>query len=633
MRKCTRHDRYIIISCTGPPRQPGLLPGGQQRLPQLTPQQILALIQQQQAIHQARMAAAAALKLQQQQQQQQQHGSQQQPYLQHHPIQQSQQSAVATAALLAHHQQQQQLVQAQAAQAQAQAQAQALAQHQQRFDKNSPPNTVTVTQPSFIEAAAALQYQQQGLLSRHPGAGGGGKVGGSAPFGNEVAAIQHQIHTFQQQQQQQQYGKSQAALVHSQQQQQRGGPQTQIMMPHPPPPVAPSAAGGGGGGVEPNQNQQMMERQQREANSVESNKSGLSISAMPFVPTSNTPPTARKFNSSAPNVAEGIPPPPHSVSAIPVGVGGNHVTRPNAPLLQHVVLPPGHMVPTPPPPPPSGGMLPIPRPRPQQMHVGNPAQFQHPQVSRKTSASSQGQSLLGGPAYQVIDKAHHPAGTVNRQLSGGEGSGGASKPPPGLSLPIRPSVMGDQGSTSTPHGVLMDLQQARTMAALNRSGHALVSTTPLTTGAAVGYAGVRPQHPHHQIHELPSLYGAPPTKMQPSVTTGGNKRALLPTPTATAPIHAAAQQLGFLAAGGGAHHIAAVAPSASLPPGVQSWSGGNMRVPHSHRVIPPPPPSVTNHNSHRQQQVIYTQEQVVQRSNYGSGGYSGRGAGGNGVGM
>lgn len=303
------------------------------------------------------------------------------------------------------------------------------------------------------------------------------------------------------------------------------------------------------------------------------------------------------------------------------------MTRPNAPLLQHIVLPPGHMVPTPPPPPPPGGMLPIPRPRP---HVGNPAQFQHPQLPRKTSASAvaQGQSLLGGPAYQVIDKSHHPAGTVNRQLSGGEGSGGASKPPPGLSLPIRPSVMGDQGSASTPHGVLMDLQQARTMAAMNRSGHALVSTTPLSTGAAVGYAGVRPQHPHHQVHELPSLYGAPPTKMQPSVTTGGNKRALLPTPTAAAPIHAAAQ-LSFL---GGAHHIAAVAPSANLPPGVQNWSGGNMRVPHSHRV-PPPPPSVTNHNSHRQQQVIYTQEQVVQRSNYGSGGYSGRSAGGNGGGM
>jgi hypothetical protein len=375
--------------------------------------------------------------------------------------------------------------------------------------------------------------------------------------------------------------------------------------------------------VEPNQNQQLMERQQRDAN-AESNKSGLSISAMPFVPTSNTPPTARKFNSSAPNVGEGIAPPPHSVSAVPVGVGGgNHVTRPNAPLLQHVVLPP---------PPPPGGMLPIPRPRPQQMHVSNPTQFQHPQVPRKTSASSavaQGQSLLGGPAYQVIDKPHHPAGTINRQLSGGEGGGGASKPPPGLSLPIRPSVMGEQGSTTTPHGVLMDLQQARTIAALNRSGHALVSTTPLTTGAAaVGYAGVRAQHPHHQLHELPSLYGAPPTKMQPSVTTGGNKRALLPTPTGTAPIHAAAQ-LSFLTGGGGAHHIA-VAPSASLPPGVQSWSGGNMRVPHSHRVPPPPPPSVTNHNSHRQQQVMYTQEQVVQRSNYGSG-YSGRG--GNGGGM
>lgn len=452
-------------------------------------------------------------------------------------------------------------------------------------------------------------------------------MGGSAPFGNEVAALQqqqHQIHALHQQQ----YGKSQAALVHSQQQ--RGGPQTHAMMPHPPPlPAGPSAAAGGG--VEPSQNQQMMERQQRDANS-ESNKSGLSISAMPFVPTSNTPPSARKFNSSGPNVGEGIPPPPHSVSAVAVGVGGSHVTRPSAPLLQHVVLPAGHhIVPAPPPPPPPGGMLPIPRPRPQQVHIGNPAQFAHPQVQRKTSASSavaQGQqSLLGGPAYQVIDKPHHPTGTVSRQLSGGEGSGGASKPPPGLSLPIRPSVMGEQGSTPTPPGVLMsglDLQQARTVA-MNRSGHALVSTTPLTAGAG-GYASVRPQHPHHQIHELSSLYGAPPTKLQASVATGGNKRALLPTPTATAPIHAA--QLSFLTGGGGTHHIA-VAPSASLPPGVQSWSGGNMRVPPSHRVPPPPPPSVTNQNSQRQQ-VMYTQEQVVQRSNY-NGGYSGRG--GNGGGM
>ena len=549
---------------------------------------------------------AAALKLQQQ------HGGQQ-PYLQAHHIQQSQQSAAA-AALLAHHQQQQL---AQAAQVQAQAQAQAQAQHQQRFEKNSPPNTVTVTQPNLMEAAA-LQYQQRGLLSRHPGAGG--KVG-SAPFGNEMAAMQqqqHQIHTFQQQHHQQ-YGKSQAALVHSQQQ--RGAPQTHTMMPHPPPPPPLAAAGGG---VEPSQNQQMMDRQQRDANS-ELNKSGLSISAMPFVPTSNTPPTARKYNSSTPNVGEGNPPPPHSVSAVPVGLGGSHVTRPNAPLLQHVVLPAGHhMVPTPPPPPPPTGMLPMPRPRPQQMHISNPAQFQHPQVQRKTSASSavaQGQSLLGGPAYQVIDKPHHPTGTMSRQLSGGEGSGGASKPPPGLSLPIRPGVMGEQGTTPTPPGVMMtglDLQQARTMA-MNRSGHALVNTTPMTAGA--GYASVRPQHHHHQIHELSSLYGAPPTKMQPNVTTGGNKRALLPTPTAAAPIHAA--QLSFLTGGGRAHHIA-VAPSTSLPPGVQTWSGGNMHGPPLHRV--PPPPSVTNQNSHRQQ-VMYTQEQVVQRSNYGSG-YSGRGNGG-----
>ena len=558
-------------------------------MPQLTPQQLLLLMQQQQviqqqqaAIHQARVAAALKL--------------QQHSHLQAHHIQQSPQTVAA--AVLAHHHQ---------------AQAQAQAQHQQRFEKNSPPNTVTVTQANLMEAAAVIQYQQQqqGLLSRHPG---GGKVGG-APFGNEVAAIHqqpHHMHTFQQQ-----YSKSQAALVHSQQQ--RGGPQTHAMMPHPHP--HPSAAAGG---VEPGQNQQMMERQQRDANS-ELNKSGLSISALPFVPTSNTPPTARKFNSSAPNVGEGILPPTHSVSAVPVGVGVGHVSRPNAPLLQHVVLPTGHhIVPTPPPPPPSGpgGMLPIPRQqRPQQVHIGNPAQFQHPQVQRKTSASSavaQGQSLLGGPAYQVIDKPHHPTGTMTRQLSG-EGGGGASKPPPGLSLPIRPSVMVEQGSTPTPPGVMMaglDLQQARTMA-MNRSGHALVNATPMTAGA--GYASVRPQHPHHGIHELSSLYGAPP-KLQPNVTTGGNKRALLPTPTAATPIHAT--QLGFLT-GGGAHHIA-VAPTASLPPGVQTWSGGNMRVPPSHRV--PPPPSVTNQNSHRQQ-VMYTQEQVVQRSNYGSG-YSGRGNGG-----
>ena len=461
-------------------------------------------------------------------------------------------------------------------------------------------------------------------------------MGGSAPFGNEhqIQQQQHQIHAFQHQQQQL-YGKSQAALIHSQQQQQRGAPQTHTILPHPPQPPAGPSGVAGGGGVEPNQNQQMMERQQREANS-ETTKSGLSISAMPFVPTSSTPPTARKFNSSATGVGEGIPPPPHSVSAVPIGVGGSHVTRPNAPLLQHVVLPAGHhnvMVPTPPPPPPPSGMLPIPRPRPhtQQMHIGNPAQFQHPRKTSASSAVAQGQSLLGGPAYQVIDKPHHPAGTVSRQLSGGDGSGGASKPPPGLSLPIRPNMISDQGSTPTP-GVLLsglDLQAARTMA-MNRSGHALVSTTPLTAAGA-GYPSVRPQHPPHQIHEL-SLYGAPPAKMQSSVTTGSNKRALLPTPTAATPIHAAAQ-LGFLTGGSGAHHIA-VAPSASLPPGVQSWSGGNMRMPPSHRVPPPPPPpppSVTNQNSHRQHQVIYTQEQVVQRSNY-SGGYA-SGRGGNGGGM
>ena len=448
-----------------------------------------------------------------------------------------------------------------------------------------------VTQPNLVEA---LQYQQQqqGILSRHPI----GKVGG-APFGNEVAAVQQQqqLHNFQHQQQ---YSKAQAALVHSQQ---RGALPTHPMMPHPLPPATAAVE------LSQIQQQQMMERQQRE--NADSNKSGLSISALPFVPTSNTPPTSRKFNSSTPNVGEGIPPPSHSVSAMPVAVGG-HVTRPNAPLLQHVVLPAHHMVPTPPAPPPTGGMLPLPR-----MHVSNPAQFGHP-AQRKTSASSavppQGQSILGGPAYQVIDKPHHPTGTVSRQLSGEGGStggGGGGKPPPGLSLPIRPNVMGEQGTTPTPPGVMMaglDLQ-ARTMA-VNRSGHALVNTAP-----TVGYATVRAQHPHH-LHEL-SIYGAPP-KMQPNVTTGGNKRALLPTPTAAGPIPT---QLSFLA--GGAHHMAA-APTASLPPVVQSWSGANMRVPQ-HRV---PPPSVTNPNSHRQQ-VIYTQEQVVQRSNYG-GGYSGRGNGG-----
>ena len=536
----------------------------------------MLIVQQQQAvIQQARMAAVLKL---------------QQPYLQAHPhLPPSQQTAVIAAAALAQQQQ---------------------AQAQQRFEKNSPPNTVTGTQPppNLMEAFQYQRqsHQQQGLLSRHPG-GPGTKVGG-APFGNDLSAAIHQphhqhMHSFQQQL------KSQAAFMHPQH---RVAPQTHAMMPHPPPPSVT--------GVEPNQTQQqqLMERQQREVN-AESTKSGLSISAIPFIPTSNnTPPTTRKF-TSAPNVGDGIPPPPpRTVSAVSVGVGG-HVTRPSAPLLQHVVLP-GHMVPTPPAPPPPGpgGMLPIPptRPHPQQMHVGNNhPQFLHP-IPRKTSVPSvggQGQSLLGGPAYQVIDKPHHPTGTVSRQLSG-EGAtlgGGASKPPPGLSLPIRPNVISELGTT--PSGMMAGLDlQARTMA-VNRSGHALANTTPMTVDSS--YTSVRPQNPHHQLHELPSLYGAPP-KIQPNVATGGNKRALLPTPTAAIP-----GQLNFLT--GGSHHIT-VAPAASLPPGIQNWSGGTMRVP-PHRV--PPPPSVTiNQNSHRQQQAIYTQEQVVQRSNYG-GGYNGRGNG------
>ena len=254
------------------------------------------------------------------------------------------------------------------------------------------------------------------------------------------------------------------------------------------------------------------------------------------------------------------------------------------------------------------GMLPMPRPHPQQVHMPNTAQFQQ----RKTSASSapQGQSLLGGPAYQVIDRQHLPGGTIHRQLSG-EGSSPSGKPPPGLSLPIRPTVMGDQGTTPTPPGMVMaGLDQ------VNRSGHALANTPPMTV--ATGYATLRP--PHH-VPEL-SLYGAPP-KVPANVNAGGNKRALLPTPQAATTIP---PQLGFLS-GNAHHHIAT--PNPSVPPG---WPGGNIRVPPQRH---PPTAAVTNPSSsvHRQP-VLHTQEQQqhqqVQRSNYPGGNYS-RGNGGPGI--
>lgn len=578
-------------------------------MPQITPQQQLILFSQ---AMQARLAAAALNKFQQQQ-----HSIQ--PFLQvHHHVQQAQahthaqqqQHAVATAASLAQQQQQ-----------------------QQRFEKNSPPNAVIVSQPSLVDATTALQQyqvamaavvaanqqqQQQGLISRHPGKVATplyGNEGGppSLPPPTHVQQQQQQLHNFQQQQ----YGKA-PALLHTAQQpaqrpamlQQTHGATAVVQPPHP------QAMEHGNG------NQPQAQQQQREMGSDASGKSGLSISAMPFIPnsqslSSNTPPAARKFTGSIPSVlpGEGIPP-PQSVSAVPVAAG--HMTHPSGPLLQHVMLPHHHMVATPPPPPPPpSGMLPIPRPHPQQMHVGNPAaQFQHP-VQRKTSASlappPQGQSLLGGPAYQVIDKSHHPTGTLPRQLSN-EGPGGAAKPPPGLSLPLRPNVMGEQGTTHTPPGVVMaaglDLQ-ARTMT-MNR---ALVNTAPVTV--ATGYA-VRPQHAHphpHPMAEIPSLYGPPP-KLQPN---GGNKRALLPTPPATGPIPT---PLGYLP-GGAHHHIATATPNVSVPPG---WPGGSVRIP-PHRVHPP----VTNPSGHRQP-VMYAQEQqqpMIQRSNYtGGGGYSrGNGSG------
>ena len=575
-------------------------------MPQLTQQQqhllLLGLQQQAQAAQafQARLAAAAALnKLQQQQ-----HSGQ--PYLQVHHLQQAQAHA--------HSQQQQQQQQHNVAAASL-----AQQQHQQRFEKNSPPNAVIVSQSSFVDptlqyqaavaAAVAANHQQQGLVSRHPG-----KV--AAPYGgNDIAPPpqpqplpQHAQHAQQQQLQGfHQYGKAHAGLVHPQQQQPRPA-----LLAHS---TAMVQALEHGNGNQPQQQQHgVMERQHRDIGSEASGKSGLSISATPFIPTSqplssNTPPEARKFSGSTPNVSgEGIPPPP-SVSAVPVA--GSHVTHPGAPLLQRVVLPPHHMVATPPP----GGMLPIPRPHLQQMHVSNPpGQFQHP-AQRKTSASApppQGQSLLGGPAFQIIDKPHHPTGTVPRQLSN-EGSGGSNKPPPGLSLPLRPNLMGEQGSTPTPPGVVMATGlelQARTMA-LNR---ALVNTAPSTVGT--GYA-VRPQHAHpHHMPELSSLYGAPP-KLQPTVSTGGNKRALLPTPPAAGPIPT---PLGFLAAAGTPHHIT---PNVNVPPG---WPGAaNMRI-APHRV----PPPGTNPSGHRQP-VIYTQEQqqqvVQQRSSYNGGNYN-RGNGG-----
>lgn len=596
--------RICIFFYAGPPRHPGLLPG--QRMPQLTQQQLLLFSLQQQAMH-ARLAAAALNKFQPQQ-----HSGQ--PYLQvHHHVQQAQahthaqqqQHAVATAASLTQQQQQQQ---------------------QQRFEKNSPPNAVIVSQPSLVDAlqyqaamAAVVAQQQQGLVSRHPG-----KV--AAPlYGNEGAPPlplphahlqpQHQqLHNFQQQ-----YGKAQALLHPTQQPAQRPAMMQQAHATatvQPPHPQAMEHGSGNQPHTQQQQQQQMERQQQREMGSDASGKSGLSISAIPFIPNSqslsgNTPPATRKFTASAPNglPGEGIPP-PQPVSAVPVAAG--HMTHPSAPLLQHVVLPHPHVVATPPP----GGMLPIPRPHPQQMHVGNPAaQFQHP-VQRKTSASSapppQGQSLLGGPAYQVIDKSHHPTGALPRQLSN-EGPGGAAKPPPGLSLPLRSNVLGEQGTTPTPPGLVMaaglDLQ-SRTMA-MNR---ALVNTAPVTVAA--GYA-VRPQHTHpHPMTELPSLYGPPP-KLQPN---GGNKRALLPTPPATGPIPT---PLGYLA-GGAHHHIATATPNVTVPPG---WPGGSVRIP-PHRVHPP----VTNPSSHRHP-VMYTQEQqqqpVIQRSNYtGGAGYSrGNGSG------
>ena len=517
------------LSSAGPPRHPGLLPGQQV----LTPQQQLLIYSQQQQILRARLAAALKL---------QQHHPGQAYLPAAHPVQQ------------AHTHQQQ-----------------ALAQQQQRFEKNSPPNAVMASQPQNLMTALQQYHQaaavvaaanQQGLLSRLPG-----KVAGN-PYGNEVTApplppphIQQQLANFHQ------YSKT-ASLVHAQQQ--RTALSAHPMMPHPQP---------------VDQGQQMMERQQREMG-PESTKSGLSISATPFIPTSNTPPAPRQFTGTNPTAGEGIPPPP--VSAVPV-VG--HVTRPSAPLLQQVIVPHHHMVATPP-----GGMLPFPRPHPQQMHVSNPAQFQH-QPQRKTSATSapsQGQSLLGGP-FQVIDKPHHPTGSVHRQHSGeGNGASGA-KPPPGLSLPIRQNVMTEQGTTPTAPGVVMaSIEMAARTMAINRSGHALVNSAPLTIAA-----GYRPQHPHQHLQELTSLYGAPP-KLPANVSTGGNKRALLPTPTAAGPIPT-------YHPGSTHHHIAT--PTPNVPPG---WPGGSMRIP-PHRV----PPPVTNPSGHRQQ-VIYSQEQqqVVQRSNF-----------------
>ena len=419
----------------------------------------------------------------------------------------------------------------------------------------------------------AMQYQS--VLSRHPG-----KV--AAPFGSEVTAphMQHQYpHNFQH------YGKAQAMV------QQRQVPPTHAMLPHPQTMEHGSSQ------------QQVLERHHREMSS-EPAKSGLSITATPFVPTSqqhsNTPPTTRKYGGSNHNVGEGIPPPP-SVSGVPVV---SHVTP--RPLLQHThVVLPHPIVATPAP----GGMLPIPRPHPQQIHVSNPPQFQHG-VQRKTSASSvlpPTQSILGGPvtAYQVIDKPPLPTGTIHRQLSG-ESVGAGKPPPPGLSLPIQPGMVGpgDQGTTPSGPGVVMtnlDLQ-ARNMA-INRTGHTLVSAAPNLSMAVGGSYAVRPQPPQPS-HELTSLYGAPPkltANMNASANVLGAKRALLPTPTATGPAHGG---LNFLA-GAAHHHVAA--PTPTIPPGVQGFPGGSMRVPHR---VPPP---VTNPNGHRQT-VMYTQEQRLKYS-------------------
>lgn len=479
-------------------------------------------------------------------------------------------------------------------------------QQQQRYDKSSPPNSVIASQHNLVDpTVAALQYQaamaaaanQQGLLSRHPG-----KV--APPYGGDIAPppppphIQSQLHNFQQQ-----FSKAQG-LAHSQQQQHHGRAAfTAVMQPHYSAQTLEN--------TQQQQQQQVSERQHREMG-ADSTKSGLSISATPFIPNSQphsgTPPSARKFTAAANhNAGEGAPPPPLPPPVSAVAVAAGHVTRP---LLHQVIVPSHHVVATPP-----AGMLPLPRQHTQQLqHVANTAQFQHP-TQRKTSASSapppQGHSILGGPAYQIIDKQLHAPGSIHRQHSGDGTSGSVGKPPPGLSLPIRQNVMAEQGSTpsvAAPGLVMAGLDLAARTMTVNRSGQALVNTAPMSVGG--GFA-VRPQHPH--IPELSSLYGAPPKLPTNMSTTGGNKRALLPTPTAAGPIP---NPLGYLPSAAH-HHIAT--PTPSVPPG---WPGGSVRVP-PHRV---PPPS-TNPSGHRQT-VIFTQEQqqqqqqVVQRSNYTGGGYT-----------